>query len=468
MRRFINKKFLGVAFLLGLGSMVYQWIFQPMSLPEFKTNKYWGPGSGKNYVEDKEIRPLKIIYEREVIVQLRRSLERPLDLQYPLEGAAFTYGFNSNQVRPLVDYWKGIYLAKWKERQEYLNKFKHFMTQVNGLHIHFIHERPSEIPPAIGYFRIPILLLHGWPGSFREFYDLIPKLLQYTDDDLFGFDVVVPSLVGFGFSSSASKKGFSASEMAIVMRNLMLRLGYKRFIVHGGDWGAVIGSHMATMFPENVLGYHTNLCMMSTPQSLLKTAIANIYPPLFVDKKHESYFFPLKEKLNFVLQEMGYFFIQSTKPDTVGIALAANPIGLAVYILEKFSTGTNLIYREYDDGGLLDMDIDMDAMLDNIMIYYLGNKITSSMRFYAESMSSKSSMLMQRVPTNVPMGCIRFKHDLPTPVDWALRDKFRNIIHLEYSDKGGHFAALEVPNILYKDIITFTRKLCSTVNCTET
>ncbi|XP_055917718.1 juvenile hormone epoxide hydrolase 2-like [Eupeodes corollae] len=464
----INVRIIVAITVLSASILLYQYIAQPLVLPKFNTTKYWGPGDGNTYIEDKRIRPLKILYDRDTINELRRSLDRPLDLQNPLEEAGFQYGFNSRLMRPLIDYWKSIYLPKWKVRQDYLNQFKHFMTQVNGLHIHFIHEHPHELPPEVGYIRIPVLLLHGWPGSIREFYGFIPKLLTYSDDHIYGFEVVAPSLVGFGFSSSSSKKGFTTYEMAIVMRNLMLRLGYNRFIVHGGDWGSVIGSQMATMFPENVIGFHTNLCVMQTPLALFKTMIASIYPPLFVRKQHEPYHFPITEKFKWLIEESGYFFLQATKPDTIGIALAANPVGLAAYILEKFSTGTNIQHRNLDDGGLFDMSIDLDAMLDNIMIYYLGNKIMSSMRFYAESMSRiQSKYQFDRVPTDVPMGCIRFKNDLPTPVDWALRDKYRNIIHVEYSDRGGHFAAMEVPDILYKDFIVFVRKLCNITDCSN-
>ncbi|XP_055839475.1 juvenile hormone epoxide hydrolase 2-like [Episyrphus balteatus] len=464
----INVRILGAISALGLSLLLYQWILQPLALPQFNTTRYWGPGDGKDYVENTDIRPLKIMYDQDTIKMLRKHLDRHIDFQNPLEEVGFHYGFNTRHIRPLIDYWKGVYLQKWKVRQEYLNQFKHYMTQVNGLHIHFIWEYPKEPAPAVDYIRLPILLLHGWPGSIREFYDLIPKLLKYTDEDAFGFEIVAPSLVGFGFSSSASKKGFSTTQMAIVMRNLMLRLGYKKFIVHGGDWGAVIGSHMATIFPENVIGYHTNLCVMQSPQAILKTMIASLCPPLFVKKEYEPFHFPILEKYQWLLEEGGYFLHQATKPDTIGVALAANPVGLAAYILEKFSTGTNTSYRDLDDGGLFDMTIDLDAMLDNIMIYYLGNKIMSSMRFYAESMTNKpSNFYMDRVPTYVPMGCIRFRNDIPTPIDWALKDKYRNIIHLDYSNRGGHFAAMEVPDILHQDIVTFVRKLCFLSDCTQ-
>lgn len=463
MFKFINKKSVPTFLVLWASFTFYKLFMRPLNLPTFNTTKYWGPDDGSNYVEDTNILELNIKFEKDIINHLHRTLEKPLLFTDPLEDSAFNYGFNTYKVRPLIDYWRAIYLTKWKVREEYINKYKHFLTHINGLAIHFVRMFPTDYKPSVGHYRIPILLLHGWPGSFLEFYQLIPKLLKYTNEDEFGFEVVVPSLVGFGFSSPPGKKGFSASEMAIVMRNLMLRLNYKRFIVHGGDWGSIIGSHMATIFPENVMGFHTNFCVMQSPIAIIKTMVASLYPPLFVEKQYESFHFPISEKLKFILQEGGYFYLQATKPDTIGIALTANPAGLAVYILEKFSTGTNSSFRDLEDGGIFDMSINLDTLLDNIMIYYLGNNIISSMRFYADSV--KNNFIMERVPTHVPMGCIRFKNDIPTPVDWALRGKYKNIIHLEYSEIGGHFAAMEVPDILYKDITSFVRKLCLVTDC---
>lgn len=239
----------------------------------------------------------------------------------------------------------------------------------------------------------------------------------------------------------------------------MTRLGYDKYFVQGGDWGSIIGSHMATLFPENVLGYHSNMCSVLSPKAQLKGFFASLMPSLFAPHGFEDFFFPLSNKFQYLIEESGYFHLQATKPDTIGSVLTDNPVGLAAYILEKFSTWTNSGYRQLANGGLKNR-YKLDALLDNVMIYYLTNSITTSQRLYAESFSSREQALkMDRVPTNVPTGCARFKHDIMHLLDYQLKDKYRNLIHSTYYREGGHFAALEVPNILYHDFIEFVKKV---------
>lgn len=304
---------------------------------------------------------------------------------------------------------------------------------------------------------IPLLLLHGWPGSVREFYDIIPKLIKPKDDT--SYVVVAPSLVGYGFSEAAAVPGMSPTEMAIVFRNLMVNLGYKRFLVQGGDWGSVIGSTVATLFPENVIGYHSNMCSSMSTSSIVKGFIASLYPSLFIAPEHYDFFYPSSEKFSFLIEESGYFHLQASKPDTVGTALAHNPVGLAAYILEKFSTWTNPKYRDTNDGGFNEI-FTKDALFDNLMIYYLTNSITTSMRLYSEAFSKKHFALqLDRVPIQVPVGCARFKHDLAHEFDWQLSLRFPKVIHSTYHPNGGHFAAMEVPDVLYNDFVAFVKKL---------
>lgn len=243
------------------------------------------------------------------------------------------------------------------------------------------------------------------------------------------------------------------------MRNLMLRLGYKKFFMQGGDWGSIIGSHIATLFPENVLGYHSNFCSSLSTKALIKGVVADMFPSLFAPKGYEDFFFPLSEKLKYIMEEMGYMHLQATKPDTIGSVLQDNPIGLAAYILEKFSTWTNASYRHLPDGGLKKR-YKLDALLDNVMIYYLTNSITTSQRIYKEFTSpDQRALQLDRVPTNVPTGCARFKNDLYHMLDFQLKDKYTNLIHSTYYKEGGHFAAMEVPTILYHDFINFVQKV---------
>lgn len=217
---------------------------------------------------------------------------------------------------------------------------------------------------------------------------------------------------------------------------------------------------------------------------MIKGAIASLKPQYFVEKEYEDFFFPLAEKLQNLVLESGYYHLQATKPDTlgtqsrtiyirqvdsffyiffflvIGVALTNNPIGLAAYILEKFATWTHPEYKSLTDGGLDSRKDLQDALLDNIMIYYLTNSITTSMRIYAESLTRKQrAYQMERVPTNVPTGCARFKNDVVHSLDWQLKDKYPNLIHSTYYKTGGHFIAMEAPKILYDDFLTFVKKV---------
>lgn len=247
--------------------------------------------------------------------------------------------------------------------------------------------------------------------------------------------------------------------MSIVLRNLMLRLGYDQFIVQGGDWGSIIGSSLTTLFPENVLGYHSNMCTTLAPMSTVKTIIASFYPKAFVPVEYVHFFYPYLPQLAEIVQETGYFHIQATKPDTIGTALTDNPIGLAAYVLEKFAVGTDHSFRSREDGGLTQY-YTLDQLLHNLMFYTLGNAILTSQRLYAESFSGQGMRhQLDRVRTHVPTGCTRFRYDIGHTIDWALQEKFTNLIHSTYHTNGGHFAALQLPDVLAKDFMSFVKKL---------
>lgn len=163
-------------------------------------------------------------------------------------------------------------------------------------------------------------MIHGWPGSVREFYELIAKLAE-PDAIEKGvvFEVIVPSLPGYGWSQGAAKVGMGLVEMSIVLRNLMIRLGYDRFYIQGGDWGSGLGSAIATVFPENVIGYHSNMCFNNGPLTNIKAIISSYFPSAFVEEKYHSFFFPRIPKLIYLITETGYMHIQASKPDTIGI-----------------------------------------------------------------------------------------------------------------------------------------------------
>lgn len=238
----------------------------------------------------------------------------------------------------------------------------------------------------------------------------------------------------------------------------MVRLGHTKFVIQGGDWGSLIGSNMASLFPDNTIAYHSNMCGNMGPLSMIKQILSNFVPSLFYDNQYSKFFKPLGEFFTHTMEESGYMHIQATKPDTIGTALLNNPAGLATYMLEKFSTWTNVEFKHLYDGGLTQR-FTLDALLDNVMIYYVTDSIVTSQRIYAEAFNKKQMGLqLDRIHIKAPVGCSRFLHDLWHSTDSQLKDKFVNLVHSSYYEDGGHFPAMEVPAVLYNDFIEFVMK----------
>ncbi|EAT36615.1 AAEL011313-PA [Aedes aegypti] len=451
-------RFVLVTFTLLVGVLfkVFQDLSAPAAIPAIDYQEYWGPGDVKNNKENVEVKSFELNYGEDVIGKLRNRLDDVPKFAEPLEGTAFEYGFNSKKLGEILKYWRSDYLERWDERQKYLNRFPQFKTQIQGLDIHFLRVKPEvRNPKRI----VPLLMLHGWPGSVREFYEIIPRLVARSDDKEYVFEVIVPSLPGYGFSQGASKQGLSPAKIAVIMRNLMARLGFKKYYVHGGDWGSVIGNLMATFFQDEVLGVHLTMCMNTAPIGTLKNILGAVAPSLVVESQYKDFYYPYLDRLKLLIAETGYMHIQATKPDTIGAVLTGNPVGLATYILEKFSTWTNPQYRSLADGGL-EKYFTLDTLLDNIMIYYLSDSITTSQRLYAETFNVKElSRELDRIPTHVPAACAKFRYELFQQTDWALRDHFRNLIQSKHYDDGGHFVAMQLPDVLYEDIVEFVNRL---------
>lgn len=242
------------------------------------------------------------------------------------------------------------------------------------------------------------------------------------------------------------------------MRNLMLRLGFEKFLIQGGDWGSIIGSSLAALFPENTLGYHSNMCSNGSPLGNIRLVLASIFPSFYVDSKHAEFYKGVGHLFSSILEEMGYAHIQATKPDTIGTALAHNPVGLAAYIVEKFSTWTNPAYRQLKDGGLT-KHFTYEQLLDNVMIYYITNSITTSVRLYAETMNSAQlSLGVDNVPVQAPVACAHFLHELTHVPDSVLANRFPKLIQTTHYTEGGHFPAFEVPQHLYEDFVAYVKK----------
>ncbi|XP_013190990.1 juvenile hormone epoxide hydrolase [Amyelois transitella] len=444
----IGKIFLLLSIVSALASFyVYKTLTTAPDLPVLDLDQWWGPYP-INQKQDLSIRPFEIEFSDIIVNDLRERLLHRRPFVPPLEDAGFTYGFNSNFLTKVLDYWQKKY--DFKDRQRFLNQYPHFKTNIQGLDIHYVHVKPKADPNVKV---IPLLMLHGWPGSIREFYATIPFLMTPPPEHKFVFELIIPSLPGYGFSQAPVRPGLGPLEAGIIFHNLMRRIGHSQYYVQGGDFGHVIGSAMATAFPRAVLGFHTNTpVLMGHPLVNVFTLLGSLWPGLVVEPELEYRMYPLSKQLAMVLEETGYLHIQATKPDTVGLALTDSPAGLAAYILEKFSTWTNFDNKKAWDGNLLDK-FSLNDLLDNVMIYWVTNSITTSMRLYAETFSKRNmAMKLDMIPTPVPTWGIKFKTEIAYHPDSFLRLKFSNYLHSSVAEHGGHFAAMESAAILAADV----------------
>ncbi|XP_012218176.1 juvenile hormone epoxide hydrolase 1-like [Linepithema humile] len=420
------------------------------NLPE----TFWGPE--KNKGASKEIRPFVINVSKSVIDDLNERLAKRRELVEPLEDVAWTYGISTTYLKNILEYWYTKY--NWTERQALLNKYPQYVTNIQGLDIHFYHVKP-HIPPERKNIKVlPLLILHGWPGSVVEFQKILPILTTPRPDKDFVFEVIAPSLPGYGFSQAAVRPGMGPAQISVIFKNLMLRLGFNKFYVQGGDWGSVIARNIAIFFPDNVLGGHLNMCVVMSKSNFFWKLLGVFIPSLVVESEHYSRMYPLESHLSFLIEESGYFHIQATKPDTIGTAVAASPVGLAGYILEKFSTATNSEYRLRADGGLLEK-FTLDELLDNIMFYWVTNSFTTSVRIYAEQVNKAHyASKIEELQVHVPMGCAIFPHEIFYDSESLVRQRYINLIHFNHLPRGGHFAALEEPALLADDVFEFVSK----------
>ncbi len=343
----------------------------------------------------------------------------------------WSQGVRVENARSLVDYWERGY--DWRRFESGLNRFPQFLTEIDGLDIHFIHVR-SKNPNAM-----PLILTHGWPGSIVEFLKLIGPLtdpVSFGGDAADSFDVVVPSLPGFGFSQKPTETGWTVSRIASAWVELMKRLGYTRWAAQGGDWGAVVTTALGAMQPEGLLGIHLN------------TQYA--FPAQIPDTLSPEQRYAVETLALYSGDLGGSSHLQGTKPETVGFALADSPAGQAAWIYEKFQSKT-------DNHGLAEDALSMDDMLDAISLYWFTNSAASSGRIYWEN---KSGTFVGPKLT-LPVAVTVFPKDIPRlPRSW-IEDTYSNLIHYGEADKGGHFAALEQPEILVSEIRTGLRALRS-------
>lgn len=374
------------------------------------------------------VRPFRVAISDSEIADLKQRLARTR-WPDPETVRDWSQGVRVENAKSLVTYWEREY--DWRRFESELNRLPHFLTTIDGLDIHFIHVR-SKNPDAM-----PLILTHGWPGSIVEFLKLIGPL---TDPVAFGgdakdsFDVVVPSLPGFGFSEKPTEAGWTVPRIATAWVELMKRLGYDNWAAQGGDWGSVVTTVLGAMRPEGLLGIHLN-----TPYAFP----AQIPDTLSPEERHAV------DGLALYTGDLGGSnHLQGTKPETVGFALADSPAGQAAWIYEKFQSKT-------DNHGLAEDALSTDDMLDAISLYWFTNSAASSGRIYWENRSAS----MAGPKLTLPVAVTVFPRDIPRlPRSW-IEDTYSNLIHYGEAAKGGHFAALEQPEILISEIRTGLRSL---------
>ncbi len=375
-----------------------------------------------------DIRPFTIDIPAQQIADLktRLALTRWPDKETPDD---WSQGIPLAYMQEIQDYWLHHY--DWPARQTKLNVSPGFLTELDGLDIHFLHIRSPHANAR------PLLLTHGWPGSIVEFQKVIAPLTDPTQhggsaDD--AFHLVCPTLPGFGFSGKPTTPGWDIAKIATAWNTLMVRLGYDHYLAQGGDWGAIVTSMIGAQNLGNCQGIHITMPIvppdpetMNDLSELEKSTLAGL--KFYQD--HDS----------------GYSKQQATRPQTLGYGLADSPIGQAAWIIEKF-------YQWTDCDGHPENVISRDELLDNVMLYWLPDAGASSARIYWESFGRTGND-----PINLPVGCSIFPKEIfKTSERWA-KKRFINLVHFNVLQKGGHFAALEQPEAFIGELRDCFRKM---------
>ena len=421
MRRAVAALFVALALALGAGVSGPA----PWSAPARAAASQAAAGAA--------IEPFTIDVPDSVLADLRERLARARMPDEP-EGVGWQLGMNQAYLRQLVDYWRDEF--DWRAQERRLNRFEQFKTTIDGLDIHFVHRRSPE-PDAF-----PLILTHGWPGTFAEFDKVIEPL---TDPVAHGgraedaFHVVAPSIPGYGFSDRPPRLGYGRDRTGAIFAELMARLGYERYGAQGGDLGAGISRWLAANDAEHVAGLHLNLCTAGPPDPDDPTAGV---PPAEVALMEERAAFWTDE-------ERGYSHMHGTKPQTLGYSLNDSPVGLAAWIVEK--------YRSWCDcDGNPETRFSKDDLLTTLTIYWATETATSAARYYYEGRHGANSPDPARI--EVPTACAAFPGEFRfTPRRW-LEARY-NLVRFTMMPSGGHFAASEEPALFVDDLRAFFRDL---------
>jgi pimeloyl-ACP methyl ester carboxylesterase len=384
------------------------------------------------------VQPFKIAVPEGVLTDLKERLART---RFPDErtGSGWSEGANLAYMKSLVTYWRDRF--DWRAQERRLNQFPQFKTTIDGITIHFIHVRSNE------RHALPLILTHGWPGSFVEFLDMIGPLtdpVRHGGKPEDAFDVVIPSLPGFGFSTRPVTAWTSGRD-AELWSKLMARLGYSKYGAQGGDIGSAVSAQLAAIEPKRVVGLHLNMCLTgngSTPPSGLADPMVGL---------SQAELDRTKANDRWMLEESAYMQVQGTKPQTLGYSLNDSPVGLAAWIIEKFRSWC-------DCNGDPETQFTRDELLTNITLYWITETGPSSTRFYYDSRHGVGGTRETASRIEVPTACAIFpKEILYSPRRWV--ETRYNVTRWTEMPAGGHFAALEQPALMVDDLRAFFRAL---------
>jgi epoxide hydrolase len=383
---------------------------------------------------DTEVRPFRIEVSDVDLDDLRDRLART---RWPdeLPDAGWSRGVPLGYLKELAEYWRTSY--DWRKQESMLNEYAQFTTTIDGANVHFLHVRSPEDGA------LPVIITHGWPGSIVEFLDVIGPM---TDPRAHGGDradaihLVIASIPGFGFSGPTSDDGWTTGRVATAWAELMSRLGYERYGAQGGDWGAFIAPELGRVDPDHVVGVHVNAATMG-------------FIPFGPPDPEDLATFTEAERAR--LERLGistagpgngYFEIQAHRPQTLAYALTDSPVGQLAWIVEKF--------KEWAHSAKVPEDaVDRDRLLTNVMMYWLTGTANSSARLYYENLHAA---FRPPQPGTIPTGVAVFAED------YAIRrygERGNNIVHWTEFDRGGHFAAMEAPDLFVEDVRAFFRQL---------
>ena len=381
------------------------------------------------------IRPFRVEVPEAELVELRRRVDAT---RWPERETVTdaTQGVQLATIQALAHYWATEY--DWRKIQAKLNALPQFMTEINGLDIHFIHVH-SKHENAL-----PLIVTHGWPGSITEQMKIIGPLTDPTahgGDAADAFDLVIPSMPGYGFSAKPDTTGWDPAHIARAWTVLMKRLGYTRFVAQGGDWGAIVTELMGAQAPPELMGIHTNMANV-IPLEIDKLAFSGAPAPANLSSDEKVAY----ERLSFVYAKgIGYGFQMGLRPQTL-YGIADSPVGLAAYFLDHDARSYEMIARVFAGGR---EGLSRDDVLDNITLAWLTNTALSGARLYWEN---KGASFFAVKGVAVPVAVSVFPDELyPAPRSWA-EQAYPNLIYFNKLPRGGHFAAWEQPELFAQEI----------------